>query len=421
MIKQAQPDKKPTVALALGSGGARGYAHIGVIEVLQEHGYDIIALSGCSMGALVGGIYAAGKLKEFKDWATGLDQFDILRLLDVSITSPGAIRGEKVFSIVRELIGDIAIEDLPIPYTAVATDLLRHKEIWFQEGPLHQAIRASVAIPSLLTPVALGDRLLVDGGLLNPLPIMPTVASHADLVVAVNLSWENGRTIRLQPQEPTARFEERFEQWITRVKHKTSKLFDKDALQSVLADGLASEDEVDAIKARNESAREAFLRDDWPKNSAAVVEKSEAAVVEKNERDDQNDPGLLREDGNKGRGGDQSSQLERSTRVDPVSPGRQFIQGDRVEADSRDDEIEEVLESNGQFSKFDIMNMAFETMQSSLTQYKLAGYPPDILINIPKHVCKTFEYHKAPELIALGRKQAEAALQAHEQKMDLSK
>ncbi|MEC7432214.1 MAG: patatin-like phospholipase family protein, partial [Pseudomonadota bacterium] len=179
------PGKGKTVALTLGSGGARGYAHIGAIEVLQERGYEIVAISGCSMGALIGGMYGAGKMKDYKDWVTGLGQFDVLRLLDVTFTSVGAIRGEKVFSVVRDILGDTRIEDLPIAYTAVATDLLAHKEIWFQEGPLDQAIRASIAIPSVVTPLVLNGRVLVDGALLNPLPIIPTISAHADLVMAV--------------------------------------------------------------------------------------------------------------------------------------------------------------------------------------------------------------------------------------------
>lgn len=165
-----------TVALTLGSGGARGYAHIGAIEVLVERGYDIVAISGCSMGALIGGMFGAGKMQDYKDWVTGLGQFDVLKLLDVTFNSVGAIRGEKIFSVVREMLGDTRIENLPIAFTAVATDLLAHKEIWFQEGPLDQAIRASVAIPSVVTPLVLNGRVLVDGALLNPLPIIPTIS-----------------------------------------------------------------------------------------------------------------------------------------------------------------------------------------------------------------------------------------------------
>ena len=139
------------VALVLGSGGARGYAHIGVIEELERRGYEIACIAGCSMGSVIGGIYAAGKLGEYRDWVESLDYLDVLRLLDVSFRL-GAIRGERVFGKIHEIIGDINIEDLPIPYTAVATDLTNQQEIWFQEGDLHQAMRASSAIPSLFTP-----------------------------------------------------------------------------------------------------------------------------------------------------------------------------------------------------------------------------------------------------------------------------
>ena len=178
------------IALVLGSGGARGYAHIGVIEELEARGYEIACIAGCSMGAVVGGIYAAGKLNEYRDWTQSLDYLDVLRLLDVSFRL-GAIRGEKVFGKIREIVGEINIEDLSIPFTAVATDLTNQQEIWFQEGCLHQAMRASAAIPSLFTPVVQGKRMLVDGGLLNPLPIVPVVSSHCDLIVAVNLNSAN--------------------------------------------------------------------------------------------------------------------------------------------------------------------------------------------------------------------------------------
>src|SRR3989338_4022233 len=119
------------VALVLGAGGARGYAHIGAIEELERRGYEIACIAGCSMGAVVGGIYAAGKLPEYRTWIESLDYLDVLRLLDVSFRL-GAIRGEKVFGRIREMVGDINIEDLPIPFTAVATDLTNQQEIWFR-------------------------------------------------------------------------------------------------------------------------------------------------------------------------------------------------------------------------------------------------------------------------------------------------
>jgi NTE family protein len=178
----------PTVALVLGSGGARGNAHIGVIQVLEEQGFDIISVSGCSMGAVVGGMYAAGKLPAFTEWVAGLSRFDVFRLVDMSLLSMGAIRGEKAYTILEDFVGDQLIEDLPISYTAVATDLVKQQEVWFQSGKIMDAIRASVAVPGMIMPVTEKDRFLVDGGLLNPVPIMPTVPDQADLIIAVNLN-----------------------------------------------------------------------------------------------------------------------------------------------------------------------------------------------------------------------------------------
>ncbi|HAJ85272.1 MAG TPA: alpha/beta hydrolase, partial [Pseudomonas sp.] len=194
------------VALVLGSGGARGYAHIGVIEELEARGYEIACIAGCSMGAVVGGIYAAGKLDEYRAWIESLDYLDLLRLVDPSF-SLGAIRGEKVFGRIRDMVGKICIEDLPIPFTAVATDLTNQQEIWFQEGSLELAMRASAAIPSLFTPVMQGNRMLVDGGLLNPLPIVPVVSAHCDMIIAVNLNANNHKQYPLPEIERPGRFD----------------------------------------------------------------------------------------------------------------------------------------------------------------------------------------------------------------------
>lgn len=177
-----------SVALVLGAGGARGLAHIGVIEVLLERGLKIEAVVGCSMGALVGGVYAAGKLAEYSDWARRLERSDILRLLDFKFGLPGLFRGERVISAMRELVGDHRIEDLPIPYTAVATDLETQREVWLNRGFLFDAIRASIAIPMLLTPHVVDGRELVDGGLLSPLPIAPTRLVRADHIIAVDVN-----------------------------------------------------------------------------------------------------------------------------------------------------------------------------------------------------------------------------------------
>jgi NTE family protein len=184
---QSDDNEAMRVALCLGSGGARGYAHIGVINELRDRGHQIVGISGSSMGALVGGVAAAGKLDEYTAWATSLTQRAVLRLLDPSLTSAGVLRAEKILIGVREILGGAVIEDLPIPYTAVSTDLIAGKSVWLQRGPVDEAIRASIAIPGVIKPHVLDGRLLADGGILDPLPMAPLAAVNADLIIAVSL------------------------------------------------------------------------------------------------------------------------------------------------------------------------------------------------------------------------------------------
>ena len=325
------------VALVLGSGGARGYAHIGVIEALEARGYEIGCIAGCSMGAVVGGIYAAGKLDEYREWTESLDYLDVLRLLDVSFRL-GAIRGEKVFGKIHEIVGEIDIEQLAIPYTAVATDLTNQQEIWFQEGCLLKAMRASAAIPSLFTPVTQGSRMLVDGGLLNPLPIVPVVSSHCDLIVAVNLNSLNQKQYSLPVIERPAAFKGKIDQLMGSL-----------------------------------SARLPFLRRDTDE--------------EEGER-------LLTETDNPW--------------IEPKPPK------DHEDSAPKSASSSQVLGNVGPASLLELVNQSFEAMQTSLAQYKIAGYPPDILINVPKRVCRFFEFHKAPELIMLGRQIANDTLDKYE-------
>ena len=186
-----------TVSLVLGSGGARGLAHIGVIQWLTENGYQIRAISGASIGALVGGIYAARKLEVYAEWVLALERMHVLRLLDPTFGRPGLFKGERIISVLRELIGDCAIEDLPIAYTAVATDMHSREEVWLREGQMFDAIRASIATPLVFTPFRHGRRTLLDGALVNPVPIGPTLEAGNDLTVIVDLSGP------AQPQ-PTA-------------------------------------------------------------------------------------------------------------------------------------------------------------------------------------------------------------------------
>lgn len=180
---------KKTVSLVLGSGGARGYAHIGVIKELEKQGYEIKSISGSSMGALIGGLYAAGKLDEYIKWVENFNIIDILKLVDFSFSKEGMINGDKVFSKIEEILDGIEnIEDLPITFTATATDIVNKKEVWIQKGSLKDAIRASIAIPTVFTPKNIKGRMLFDGGILNPIPILPTASEFTDLIIAVNLN-----------------------------------------------------------------------------------------------------------------------------------------------------------------------------------------------------------------------------------------
>lgn len=338
------------VALVLGSGGARGYAHIGVIEEIERRGYDIACIAGCSMGAVIGGIYAAGKLEDYRNWIESLDYLDVLRLVDVSFRL-GAIRGDKVFGQIRKIVGEINIEQLRIPYTAVAADLTNQQEIWFQEGCLHQAMRASAAIPSLFTPVMQGNRMLVDGGILNPLPIVPVVSSHCDLIIAVNLNATNQKQYQLPVIERPAAFKMRF-----------------DALLSSLGSRLP------------------FRR----KPAEELIRIEQEIVAE----------GLA---------------PPNPWLADAANPeGQQPVAAPEREGAPKSATGSFIIDNVGPASLLDLINQSFEVMQTSLAQYKIAGYPPDVLINVPKRVCRFFEFYKAPELIALGREIARDTLDIHE-------
>lgn len=176
------------VRLVLGSGGARGMAHIGVIEELQKAGFVIKEVAGCSMGAIVGGLYCAGHLNEYKHWLVSLSRFDVFKLLDFTLSSQGIVKGDRVFKAIEQLIGYHEIDKFPIPFTAVACDLIARKEIYFRSGSLFKALRASVAIPTIFTPVIDGQRQLVDGGVLNPLPMNLVKREPDEWLVAVNVN-----------------------------------------------------------------------------------------------------------------------------------------------------------------------------------------------------------------------------------------
>ncbi|MBC7292170.1 MAG: patatin-like phospholipase family protein [Actinotalea sp.] len=322
--------RPPRVALALGSGGARGYAHIGAIEVIRERGYEIVDIAGASMGALVGGVHAAGALEPYTAWARSLTQREVLRLLDPSLGAPGAIRAEKILAKVSELLDGAAIEDLPISFTAVATDLLARKEVWFQRGPVDAAIRASIALPTVITPVMINGRLLADGALMNPIPLSATAASQADVTIAVSVSGElpvhNGKvpTQESAAAQPVA-------EWGDRLRRSAARLVDSDLRRAVVRF-------LGSARARALAAR------------GSAVEAAEAAAEQVFE------------------------QLPTGLRT------------------------------------LDVVELSLDAMQSVVASYRLAGYPPDVLVTVPKSACATLEFHRAAELIDLGRAATSEAL-----------
>lgn len=313
------------VALVLGSGGARGYAHIGVIDALRERGFDVVGISGSSMGALVGALQAADKLDEFSSWASALTQSAVLRLLDPSLTAAGVLRAEKILAAVREIIGPRTIESLPIPYTAVSTDLIAGKSVWLQRGPIDAAIRASIAIPGVIAPYLLDGRLLADGGILDPLPMAPLAAVNADLTIAVSLNASDPNPTPDSPR-PTAEL-------LNRMRRSTTSLIDR-AAASTLLDG---------------------------PTARSVLSRFSNAVD----------------------GIDAATESEVETEEDTHVP---------------------------RLGGFEVMNRTIEISQAALMRHTLAAYPPDLLIEVPRTVCRSLEFYRASEVIEIGHELACAAL-----------
>ncbi|MCV7179588.1 patatin-like phospholipase family protein [Mycolicibacterium sphagni] len=322
------------VALALGSGGARGYAHIGVIDELQRRGYDIIGIAGSSMGALVGGLHAAGALDEFSDWAQTLTQRAVLRLLDPSIAAAGVLRAEKILDTVRDMLGEATIETLPIPYTAVATDLIAGKSVWLQRGPVDAAIRASIAIPGVIAPHVLDGRLLADGGILDPLPLAPIAAVNADVTIAVSLSGPDPGPGPDPDPAPDGSADAADDdagatgEWLGRLLRSTSALLDTNAARSIL----------DTPAARSMLSR--------------------------------------------------------------------FGTG----SDSEEADDAEQIPKLGSFA---VMNRTIDIAQAALARHQMAAYPPDLLIEIPRTACRSLDFHRAAEIIDVGRELAAKALDGY--------
>ena len=180
------------VALVLGSGGARGLAHIGAIEALEERGYTITSIAGCSMGAIIAGMYAAGQLQEAKEWFLRVDKQLILRMMDINLLSSNSlVKGERIIKELEKVVPDRPIEELNIPCSIVASDMMNTEEVVFRSGSLFEAVRASISIPLFFKPVQIDNRLLIDGGILNPLPLHVVERTEGDILVAMDISGKD--------------------------------------------------------------------------------------------------------------------------------------------------------------------------------------------------------------------------------------
>lgn len=218
LCKKNSSDMKD-IALVLSSGGARGLAHIGVIEELESRGYHITSIAGCSMGALIGGVYAAGKLTEFREWMKTIDRKKMLELTDFSLSLNHFVKGKRIIETIMEFVPDVAIEDLPIPYSAVAADLKEGREVVFSKGSLFEAIRASISLPSFYEPVQRDGMILIDGGVINPIPLNRVSRKTGDILVGADVS---GHDYKSQWEEM-----HRLTEWQKKDKSLKAKILDK--------------------------------------------------------------------------------------------------------------------------------------------------------------------------------------------------
>ena len=189
------------VALVLGSGGARGLAHIGAIEALEERGYTITSIAGCSMGSIIAGMYAAGELKKAKEWFLSVDKQLILRMMDINLLSGNSlVKGQRIIHELEKVVPDRPIENLNIPCSIVASDMVNTEEVVFRKGSLFEAVRASISIPLFFQPVQIGDKLLIDGGILNPLPLHVIERTEGDILVAMDISGKDSMPTEEMPE-----------------------------------------------------------------------------------------------------------------------------------------------------------------------------------------------------------------------------
>ncbi|MEB2778945.1 patatin-like phospholipase family protein [Algoriphagus sp. C2-6-M1] len=217
--------KSKSVSLVLSSGGARGLAHVGVIEELENRGYHIAEIAGCSAGALVGGMYAAGKMEEFKDWICHLDRLDVFSLMDFTFSSRGFIKGEKVYNALKKVIKDCQIEDLGIPFYCNAVDYLSGKEVIFREGSLYAAIRASGSIPTVFQPARFHRHELIDGGVLNPVPLSLLQQTGENMIVVVGLNAGDSELVIPPKKDAAGKSFMSMPAWVADYRNKMRQYF----------------------------------------------------------------------------------------------------------------------------------------------------------------------------------------------------
>jgi NTE family protein len=295
-------NKKKKVSLVLSGGGARGIAHIGVIEELEKQGYEIVSISGTSMGSLVGAVYSVGKMEEFKNWIYTMDKLDVFKFIDFTFSSQGLVKGDRVFKKMKEFIPDRNIEDLKIHYSATATDITNKKEVIFTKGSIYEAVRASIAIPTVFTPVKTGNSLFVDGGVINPVPINHVKRSKGDILVVVHVNAD------VPVYKP-----------------------------------LISKDEED-------------------KKQSIYLTKIEKFHNELN-------------------------------KINPKT-------------------------KNEKLGYFNLMNETVGLLTYQISKMTIEKYPPDILVNISRNSCGTFDFYKAEELVEIGRHAAIKSLKEFSNKLD---
>ena len=273
--------KKRKAALVLAGGGARGVAHIGAIEELESQGFEITSVAGTSMGALVGGVYASGHLEPFKEWMRALDKYKVFSLVDFALSTEGLVKGDRVMEAMKELVPDMEIEQMPVPFTAVAADLLTGSEVVLDKGGLYDAIRASISIPSVFRPVHREGQVLVDGGTVNPLPLNRVKRAEGVLLIAVDVSARFGANpaqranASLNYYKVLIASSQIMQQRITQL---MSRLYKPDIMVEMPADSFGMfefyhSDEI--IEAGREATRAALERWTGDKNGMVLAESEE--------------------------------------------------------------------------------------------------------------------------------------------------